>query len=228
MKTTGRVSRCDRGAGVSACWHRGGVAAGRPAPESKRLARAKDFIADEQWARADRGAAGGGRRPEGDAPDEALYWLAHSLNQAGDAAAAVPRSARSSGSYPSSLWVKPAGSLRIEIAVRLSRNDVLWWTAVAAAAAAAGAGRARRLAGRRRRAATSVAAAACAGRRPGPRARRYRRRPPPPPADAAGPPAARTAGTARPPPMWFPEFYQPDTDLRIQALGSLMQTDAAR
>jgi len=31
-----------------------------------------------------------------------------------------------------------------------------------------------------------------------------------------------------PPAAWLPEFYRPDTDLRIQALGSLIQTDAVR
>jgi hypothetical protein len=31
--------------------------------------------------------------------------------------------------YPTSRWVKPARSLRIEIAQRLQRNDVLWYTA---------------------------------------------------------------------------------------------------
>ena len=33
--------------------------------ESQRLERAKDFIADEQWAAGDAGAEGGGGRPEG-------------------------------------------------------------------------------------------------------------------------------------------------------------------
>jgi HEAT repeat protein len=31
-----------------------------------------------------------------------------------------------------------------------------------------------------------------------------------------------------PPAMWMPEGYAPDTDLRIQALGSLIRTDAVR
>jgi HEAT repeat protein len=31
-----------------------------------------------------------------------------------------------------------------------------------------------------------------------------------------------------PPAAWLPEFYRPDTDLRIQALGRLMPTDASR
>ncbi len=100
------------------------------APESKRLGRAKDFIADEQWARAIdelRLSVADAKEPR---RDEALYWLAHSLNQSGDQAAAVETIGRLEREFPSSMWVKPARSLRIEIAVRLNRSDVLWWTAL--------------------------------------------------------------------------------------------------
>ena len=62
--------------------------------------------------------------------DEALYWLAHSLNQSGDQASSVETIGRLERDFPASMWVKPARSLRIEIAVRLNRNDVLWWTAL--------------------------------------------------------------------------------------------------
>ena len=62
--------------------------------------------------------------------DEALYWLAHSLNQSGDQASSVETIGRLERDFPSSMWVKPARSLRIEIAVRLNRSDVLWWTAL--------------------------------------------------------------------------------------------------
>jgi hypothetical protein len=96
------------------------------APESKRLARAKDFIADEQWPRAVdelRAAVADAKEPR---RDEALYWLAHSLNQAGDQGAAVETIARLESEFPASMWVKPARSLRVDIAVRLNRSDVLW------------------------------------------------------------------------------------------------------
>jgi len=96
------------------------------APESKRLARAKDLIADEQWPRAIdelRAAVADTKEPR---RDEALYWLAHSLNQSGDQASAVETIARLETEFPSSMWVKPARSLRVDIAVRLNRIDVLW------------------------------------------------------------------------------------------------------
>jgi hypothetical protein len=157
------------------------------APESKRLGRAKDFIADEQWPRAIeelRAAVGDSKEPR---RDEALYWLAHSLNQSGDQASAVQTIGRLEHEFPSSMWVKPARSLRIEIAVRLNRSDVLWWTAL-------------------------------------------------PPSSVAGPvavapPVSRRAPKApAPPPVptWYPDKYDPDADLRIQALGGLMKTDAEK
>src|SRR5688572_30650437 len=69
-----------------------GVAAAASEPagsESRRMARAKDLIADEQWPRAIeelRAAAADAKEPN---KDEALFWLAHSLNQDNDFAAAV-------------------------------------------------------------------------------------------------------------------------------------------
>jgi HEAT repeats len=164
-----------------------------PAPESKRLARAKDYIADEQWVRAIedlRVAVADAKEPR---RDEALYWLAHSLNQSGDQALAVETIGRLERDFPSSMWVKPARSLRIEIAVNLHRSDVLWWTAL----------------------------------------------PPPPmpvvvptaPIPTRSPRKAFPALPAPPPPpptLWYPDKFDPDADLRIQALGGLMRTDAER
>jgi hypothetical protein len=158
------------------------------APESKRLGRAKDFIADEHWARAVdelRLAVADAKEPR---RDEALYWLAHSLNQSGDQAAAVETIGRLEREFPSSMWVKPARSLRIEIAVRLNRSDVLWWTAM----------------------------------------------PPSPPAVpvkvAPQVEVRMPKQLAVPPPskLWYPDKFDPDTDLRIQALGALMKTDAEK
>jgi hypothetical protein len=157
------------------------------APESKRLGRAKDYIADEQWPRAIeelRLAVADAKEPR---RDEALYWLAHSLNQSGDQASSVETIGRLERDFPASMWVKPARSLRIEIAVRLNRSDVLWWTALP---------------------------------------------PPPPPAQIkVKPPAAGRASKVLPPrplPIWYPEKYDPDADLRVQALGALMKIDAER
>jgi hypothetical protein len=156
------------------------------APESKRLGRAKDYIADEQWPRAIeelRAAVADPREPR---KDEALYWLAHSLNQSGDQASSVETIGRLERDFPSSMWVKPARSLRIEIAVRLNRSDVLWWTALPPAAA------------------------------PAPVA-------PKPPAQGRAP---KAPVPPKAPPIWYTDKYDPDADLRIQALGGLMKTDA--
>jgi hypothetical protein len=182
------------------------VVAAKPL-ESKRMERAKDLIADEEWVRAIdelNGAIADQKEPN---KDEALFWLAHSQNQARDAGAAIETIRRLERDFPASRWVKPARSLRIEIAQRLQRNDVLWYTAAP---------------------------------------------PPPPPAPAPpavpsgdavmppvppAPPSPRTPRPARvappaappvPPPAWIPQGYLPDMDMRIQALASLIRTDAAK
>ena len=151
------------------------------------MGRAKDYIADEQWPRAIeelRLAVADAKEPR---RDEALYWLAHSLNQSGDQASSVETIGRLERDFPASMWVKPARSLRIEIAVRLNRSDVLWWTALP---------------------------------------------PPAPPAPIkVKPPAAGRAPKVLPPrplPIWYPDKYDPDADLRVQALGALMKIDAER
>ena len=165
------------------------------APESKRLGRAKDYIADEQWPRAIeelRVAVADAKEPR---RDEALYWLAHSLNQSGDQASAVETIGRLERDFPSSMWVKPARSLRIEIAVRLHRSDVLWWTALPPPAVVAP---------------TPKAPA---------RAPQETVQPPPQPLKAPPPPNPWLQRTIA---------YDPDADLRIQALGGLMKTDAEK
>ncbi len=123
------VARVVMMAAMTLAWTTGALARAvdaDAAPESKRLARAKDLIADEQWPRAIdelRAAVADTKEPR---RDEALYWLAHSLNQSGDQGSAVETIARLETDFPSSMWVKPARSLRVEIAVRLNRVDVLW------------------------------------------------------------------------------------------------------
>lgn len=224
-----------------------GLAVGLAAPaqaawmfdvQSPRLERAKDYIADEQWERAIeqlKAAAADARERH---KDEALFWLAHSQHQARDLAAAVETISRLEKQHPASRWVKPARSLRVEIAQKLRRNDVLWWTAAPPAPPApAGVAAPPAVAAPAPPPPTAKppslprpAAAPPAGRQPAP--------PPaatPPAAPAA--PATRvftfdgrgSAVTPRPSNVWIPSTsWDPDTNLRIQALGSLIQTDAAR
>lgn len=200
-------------------WLAAGVPAaaafGWPA-ESKRLSSAKDFIAEEQWMRAievlqvlltDTKEAG---------KDEALFWLAHSQKHAGDAGEALATIRRLEREYPSSVWVKPAGALRLEIAVRLGRSDVLWMTA------------------------TPPPPPPPPTPRP-PKTVTYAPKPAPPSARPPAPPSATPPPPPPPPPhapamvtvpppvaslsFWLPEGYEPDSDMRIQALGHLMRTD---
>ena len=186
----------------------GGIGLQAAAPDSERLGHAKDLIGDEQWDPAIVELRAAVADPREANRDEALFWLAHCESQARDAAAAVATIQRLEREYPRSAWVRPARSLRIEIAQRLRRDDVLWYTAAP----------------------------------PPP--------PPAPPAPAVPPaPAARPVPVAPviarprtvapvhppappapplPPAAWMPEHFMPDTDLRIQALGSLLRTDAAK
>ena len=67
--------------------------------ESKRLERAKDLIADEQWARAIDELKAAVADPKEPNKDEALYWLAHSQNQSRDRRRRSKPSAGSSASF---------------------------------------------------------------------------------------------------------------------------------
>jgi hypothetical protein len=187
--------------------------------ESARMARAKDLISDDQWAAAIpvlRAAAGDPKEPN---KDEALFWLAHSQNQAGDLADAVESIRALQSGFPKSRWSGPAGSLMIELAQKLGRRDVLWRTAVpptppvppeAPLAPPAGSPRVRR---------------------PPPAPPAALPAPPvPPPAMAVPAPPGPPEQPAPPPPpaMWFADSYAPGADLRVQALGRLIQTDAQK
>jgi len=188
--------------------------------ESKRMERAKDLIADEQWARAIDELKAAAADPKEMNKDEALFWLAHSLNQAHDSGAAVETISRLEREYPKSPYVKFARSLRIDIAQRLQRSDVLWYNAAPPAP-------------------PTPAPAAIPPAPPG-----TAMVPPSQPVPAVAPPAAATPRppappkpmaapkavppTPPPPPMWVPEGYFPDMDQRIQALASLMRTDAPK
>jgi hypothetical protein len=104
----------------------GAALANASPPDSERLGRAKDFIADERWTRAIaelRVVVADAKEPS---RDEAAFWLAHSLNQVGDPAEALKVIEGLERDFPRSRWLKPARSLRIEIAHRLQRTDLLW------------------------------------------------------------------------------------------------------
>src|SRR5947207_4530099 len=111
---------------ATACWPQPAHAR---AIESKRMEHAKDLIADEQWVRAIDELKAAAADPKETNKDEALFWLAHSQNQTHDSGAAVETIRRLERDFPSSPWVKPAQLLRVEIAHRLQRNDVLWYWA---------------------------------------------------------------------------------------------------
>ena len=182
------------------------VAAREPA-DSPRLARAKDLISEERWTAAipELRAAVNDRREQN--KDEALFWLAHSQNQAGDLAEAVESIRRLQAEYPKSRWKQPAGSLMIELAQKLGRRDVLWQTAFPPTPPPPPA--------------------------PGAAARIRSPRSPQPPPPAVGPqppdpPKAPASPAAPPAASWFAESYFPDTDLRVQALGRLIPTDAPK
>jgi len=169
------------------------------APESKRLIRARDYIADEQWTLAIEQLRAAVDDPKEPRRDEALYWLAHSQHHSGDPGAAVQTIGRLERDFPKSMWVKPAQSLRIAIAVRLQRNDVLWWAAV------------------------PKPAAPVPPTSPGPIKRGPAKALPPRPAEA--PPAPGAPAMIAPPAAW--QVISPDDDLRIQALTGLMRSEDA-
>ncbi len=198
------VCRLPLAAAVAACVLAALVApsaAAAPVPDSKRLAQAKDYVADEQWLKAVAELRAAVDDPKEPNRDEALFWLAHSQHQAGDQPGALDTIARLERTFPKSPWVRPARSLRIEIAQQLNRDDVLWHFAFAPAPPIP---------------AVQPAVAPTPTPAPTPPAAR-----PPRPAPAPAPP------TPVPPPpgaWWVPESYVPDIDVRIQALGSLIQS----
>jgi hypothetical protein len=112
-----------------------GVVYAEPAPDSRRLALAKDYIADEQWTRAIAELRAVADDPRDANRDEALFWLAHSQYQVGDHGDALQTINRLEHLFVKSRWVRPARSLRVEIAQRLRRDDVLWALAMPRAAA---------------------------------------------------------------------------------------------
>ena len=63
-------------------------------PDSKRMERAKDFIADEQWVRAIAELQAVAADPREPNRDEALFWLAQSEFETADYANAIQTLAR--------------------------------------------------------------------------------------------------------------------------------------
>lgn len=185
------------------------AAAGAPG-ESARMLRAKDLISEDRWVAAIpvlRAAVADSREQN---KDEALFWLAHSQNHVGELAESVENIRRLQREYPKSRWSRPAYSLLIELAHKLGREDVLWFTATPPAPPAPPTPAVKPAC--RPRAATPLPPAPPAPSTPGVQPAPL---PPPPP-----PPA--------PPAAWLPDSYFPDSDLRVQALGSLIHTDAAK
>jgi outer membrane biosynthesis protein TonB len=183
-------------------------------PQSPRLDRAKDYIADERWrpAIAELKAAAADAKEAN--RDEALFWLAHSHNQAGDSAAAVETIHWLEQEFSNSRWVKPARSLKIEIAQRLRRNDVLLWTAVPQPAPPPPVPPTPGVSP----APTPMPAVTPEPNMPRPTTPRPRR-----PVTAPQAPAVPTPPPSR---VWITYGAHPDLELRIQAMGSLILSDS--
>ena len=184
--------------------------------QSPALVRAKDYIADEQWARAIEHLRAAIADAKERSKDEALFWLAHSLHQARDYKAGLDSILALERQYPRSPWVKPAQSLRIEIAQKLQAREVLSFIAerpvnlVTVETA-------------RRAAPGSTPVAAAAGSTtPKPSGRGTSPRTTPRPAEGT------ITITSAPSTFWFSEGWSPDSQQRLLALGSLMQTDAQK
>jgi HEAT repeat protein len=216
--------------GVAASIAMAGTASAAPAPESKRLERAKEYFADEQWARAIAELEAVAADPQEANRDEALFWLAQSEHETGDHAAAIQTIARLERQFPRSRWVRPARSLRVEIAQRLNRDDVLW--AVVAPPLPPPAPP--------RPITPPYAAVPAPAPAPMSPAHPPGMAPPPPPAPARMPAAGTrilvaTPAPAAPPALlpgaeYFlpPTPYPPDTDLRIEALSGLLDAHGER
>jgi HEAT repeat protein len=196
----------------------GALAAG---PESKRLTQGKDYIAEERWALAVEELRAAVADKKETRRDEALYWLAHSLNQAGDPSSAVTTIALLERDYPTSMWVRPAQSLRVAIAVRLHRTDVLWhMVAPPLPPPAPGVPPASAVPP------TPLPPPAMSPPvLPVPPGPPHPKPPPPPRAVPATPKAVPPKPPPPPPPMWYTESIGADDDLRVLALGGLLRSE---
>ena len=180
----------------------GEVARAASPAESARMARAKDLISEDRWAAAIPVLRAAVADPKERNKDEALFWLAHSQNRAGDLAEAVESIRKLQREHAKSRWSEAAGSLLIELAQKLGRFDVLWRTAVPPVPPAPP---------------TAMAPEAppppAVGRPRSPRVRPAAPPPPPAPPALAYPVAPPTPPPAPPPAMpWFAESYFPGED----------------
>lgn len=202
------------------------------APDSKRMERAKDYIADEQWARAIVELQAVAEDPREANRDEALFWLAQSEHEMGDHAAAIQTLARLERLFPASRWIRLGRSLRVEIALRLKRDDVLWAVVTPPAAPAAP----------RPPVPTPAFAPAAPPAAPAPGAARTPPLPPLPPGSRGArprpagapmsvtPPSLEAAAPLPPGGEYFvPQTsYRADTDLQIEALNGLLEQHGER
>jgi hypothetical protein len=188
--------------------------------QSPALVRAKDYIADEQWARAIEQLRAAVADAKERSKDEALFWLAHSLHQARDYKAGLDSILALERQYPRSPWVKPAQSLRIEIAQKLQAREVLWYTAQRPATVVTVEGAVMPAPKRTPTGAAPAAASEESATAPTPSGRATSPRTRPAPREITVTPAPST--------FWFTEGWSPDSQQRILALGSLMQTDGPK
>jgi hypothetical protein len=177
--------------------------------ESVRLTKAKDLISEDRWVAAIAELRAAVADPKEQSRDEALFWLAHSQNQVGDLAEAVESIRRLQRDHARSRWSAPAYSLLIELAQKLGRNDVLWRLAPSTPAAPPAPASVPVRSGRRTPRTVTPA-------------------PPPAPPTPGATGAAAPPAPPDPPALWVSETYSPDADLRIQALGRLIRTDAKK
>ena len=190
---------------------------------SPRMEKAKDYIADEQWVRALEVLRAAAADMKEKHRDEALFWLAHSQHQTRDLRGAVETIKQLEREFPTSRWTKPAGSLRVELAQKLRNSDVLWFIANGEATPIVATTTPPRAV--QGRATTVRPAEAPAGTSPSSVAIVTT----PAPRPASGATVAGRPRSARPPAIWVSETTQAgDASQRLQALGSLMQTDAPR
>ena len=111
--------RCDVGA--DGRWRLGGAGAGLEAPGARQGLHCRRAVGARH-----RGTARRGRRREGRQPRRGALLARHSQYQVGDHVDAIQTIARLERLFAKSRWVRPARSLRVEIAQRLRRDDVLW------------------------------------------------------------------------------------------------------
>ena len=168
-----------------------------------RLDAARLLIFDRDWPKAVAELRRVLQDPKEPLRDEASYWLAQSLFQMGRPADALGVIDTLERDHPRSRWVLPAQSLRVEVATRTNRPDVLWRIAIAPSVMP-----------RPARTPRTPLVAPVAPTPPSGPLLPTRRTPPAPPPPAAPPAPAPPALTV--------------TDVRIQALGTLLRHDPER